>query len=480
VTDDDVLAQRLARTLAEAGEALPSAPPGTIGRIRHRLARRRRRARATRAAVAALITVGIVVASFGPQLGLRLPGPPPAATNPGIIRIWALVTVERNLGLRACIDSFEQDTGTRVELSTFTNDAYKRLLSGPVPAGDAAPEIFETWGGATLAEQARAGAVADLTDDLTDRPEVAGAILDNVLAGGRVDGRQYGLPMTGVQPVMLFYHKQLFADAGLAPPRTFAELLTAVDTFRTRKVTPIALAGAAGWPALMYLAYLTDRLGGPGVFADIAAGRPGAWQHPALLRAAEMTQQLVRRGAFGADAATLSYDDGAASRQLAEGKAAMQLMGSWEYGNQLGANPAFAAGDLGWVPFPAVPDGTGDPADVVGVPANYFSVDARDPHRAEAVEFVLRTVTSPAYLDGLLDAGEVPAVDDLESRLAGRPNADFVRYTHRLATGAPVFTLMWDQALPWAVATALLTNTRKLFQLALTPAEFTTAMAAAG
>jgi ABC-type glycerol-3-phosphate transport system substrate-binding protein len=349
-------------------------------------------------------------------------------------------------------------------VSTFANDTYKQMLSGPELTGESAPEIFETWGGADLARSVQAGAVADLTDDLAEHPEVARSVIDKVLAGGQVGGRQYGLPMTGVQPVMLFYHKGLFADAGLAPPRTFADLLTAVDTFRTRKITPIALAGAPGWPALMYLAYLTDRLGGPAVFADIAAGRPGAWQNPSLLRAAEMTQQLVRRGAFATDAATMDYDDGAATRQLGEGRAAMQLMGSWEYANQLTENPGFAATELGWVSFPTVPDGTGDPADVVGVPANYFSVEARGPHRAAATEFLLRTVTSSAYLDGLLDAGEVPAVRDLESRLAGRPDAGFARYTHRLATAAPAFTLMWDQALPPAAATALLVNTRRLFQ----------------
>jgi len=476
VTDDDVLVDRLARTLADAGEALPPAPAGTLGGIRHRLARRRRRARA---AAAALIAVVTVLTAVGPRLGLRLPGTPTPAAAPGTIHVWALDTVDSNPGLRECADRFERDTGTRIELSTYANEAYKDLLSGPALTGAAAPGIFETWGGAGLAGPVRAGAVADLTDDLSRHPAMASTVLGTVLAGGQVGGRQYGLPMTGVQPVLLFYHKRLFADAGLTPPRTFAELLTAVDTFRARRITPIALAGAAGWPALMYLAYLTDRLGGPGVFTGIAAGRPGAWRHPALLQAAEMTQLLVRRGAFGADAATLSYDGGATTRQLGDGRAAMQLMGSWEYGNQLRTNPAFAAGDLGWVPFPTVPGGTGDPADVVGVPANYFSVRAGEPHRAEAVEFLLRTVTSPAYLDGLLQAGEVPAVRDLEPYLAGRPDAGFVRDVHRLATGAPAFTLMWDQALPREVATALLVNTRKLFRLGLTPAQFAAAMAAA-
>jgi hypothetical protein len=74
----------------------------------------------------------------------------------------------------------------------------------------------------------------------------------------------------------------------------------------------------------------------------------------------------------------------------------------------------------------------------------------------------------------------VPAVRDLESRLAGQPHATFARFAHRLATGAPAFTLAWDQALPNAVARVLLDQTRELFQLEITPEQFVAAMAATG
>jgi ABC-type glycerol-3-phosphate transport system substrate-binding protein len=476
--DDDALTRRLAVTLGQASKALPGAPADAVGSVRRRLARRRRRLRMAAGAAAVSVALATMATVAGPYLGLR---PDPAAPGPagtGVIRLWTLSTADRNPGLRDRIDAFNDRSDARVELSTFGNDAYKRVMAGPWP--DPAPDVFENWGGASLAEPVRAGRATDLTDAVADCPEVSGALLPSVLDGARVDGRLYGLPMTGVQPVVLFYHKKLFADAGLSPPRTYAELLTAVDAFRGRGITPIALAGGERWPALMHLAYLTDRIGGAGVFAGIAAGRPGAWRDPALRQAATLTQELVRRGAFGATADALGYESGAASRSLADGQAAMQVMGSWEYGNQLRADPAFAARDLGWVPFPTVAGGTGDPADVVGVPANYLTVDAQSPYRTEAVDFLLRTVTSDAYVDGLLAAGEVPAVRDLEPRLAGQPHAEFARFAHRLAAGAPTFTLVWDQALPSAVAGELLDQTARLFRLEITPDQFVAAMAATG
>jgi raffinose/stachyose/melibiose transport system substrate-binding protein/xylobiose transport system substrate-binding protein len=96
------------------------------------------------------------------------------------------------------------------------------------------------------------------------------------------------------------------------------------------------------------------------------------------------------------------------------------------------------------------------------------------------VDFLVRTVASDAYLDGLLEAGEVPAIRDLEPRLAGHPHAEFARFTHRLAAGAPSFALVWDQALPPAVAAELLDQSARLFRLEITPARFVAAMAAAG
>ncbi|MGA5302451.1 extracellular solute-binding protein [Nucisporomicrobium flavum] len=459
---DRDLADRLAATLAEAGEALPYAPAGTVAGVRRRFVRRRR-LRAVAAAVAAMLALTVS------SIALR-PVPAPTATPGGHLRMWTLTDVERNPGLRGCLD----DADVPVELSTFDNDTYQQLLASP-GAPEQRPDVFENWGGADLGRQAQAGTVADLTDVAGGAADV---FLPGVMAGGRVDGRQYGLPVTGTQPIVLFYDKRLFAEAHLSPPRTYAELLTAVDTFRNRKVTPIALAGAARWPALMYLMYLTDRLGGPQVFADIAAGRSGAWRHPAVREAARLTQQLVRRGAFGEPGDALNLETSAATGMLTRGEAAMHLMGSWEYGAQAASDPTFAATGLGWTPFPAVAGGAGDPADLVGVPANYLSVDAGSPYRAEAAQFVARTVTSDAFLDGLLAAGEVPAVRDLEPRLAGRPHAEFARFVHRLAVAAPSFTLAWDQALPRPVASVLLDRTRQLFQLTITPDEFVAAMAA--
>jgi raffinose/stachyose/melibiose transport system substrate-binding protein/xylobiose transport system substrate-binding protein len=190
-----------------------------------------------------------------------------------------------------------------------------------------------------------------------------------------------------------------------------------------------------------------------------------------------MCQDLAKRGAFGKNFASINYDNTGASRLFATGKAAMFLMGSWEYSSQASNNPEFVrSGNLGWVPFPKVDGGAGDPKNVVGNPSNYFSVTSRSSHRDAAVNFVVSMVTSKEYISALIDAGQVPAVKGVDKQLATSANADFATFTYRMVADAKAFTQSWDQALSPSVASELLTNLQKLFLSDISPQQFVTAM----
>ncbi|MGI5213488.1 hypothetical protein [Plantactinospora sp. CA-290183] len=115
----------------------------------------------------------------------------------------------------------------------------------------------------------------------------------------------------------------------------------------------------------------------------------------------------------------------------------------------------------------------------MGVPANYFSVSATAAHPEVAVDFLLTTLASGPYLDELAERGEVPGVRDAESRLAGTPDAEFGTFVYRLATRAPSFTLVWDQALSPTVGAELNANLRRLFEGQISPEQFVAVMAGA-
>jgi hypothetical protein len=87
-----------------------------------------------------------------------------------------------------------------------------------------------------------------------------------------LDGRVYGVPIRSMQLVVLFYHKPLFQKHRVQPPKTWHDLLAAVDKFKSAGLIPIALGGQSRWTYLMWEEYLDGPVGGPEVFRDVLAG----------------------------------------------------------------------------------------------------------------------------------------------------------------------------------------------------------------
>ncbi|MCP2166869.1 extracellular solute-binding protein [Goodfellowiella coeruleoviolacea] len=363
-------------------------------------------------------------------------------------------------------------------IQKYENDPYKgklseALLQDRLDPGVQPPDIFFNWGGGSLKSFVDAGEVRDLSGLLTEHPEVRQRFFPNALESASYGDKVYGLPMNGVQPVVFFYHKELFARAGAEVPTTFDELLTAVGKLRAAGITPITLGGASKWTDLMYIEYLLDRIAGPELFVSIQNGDRAAWNSPEMLRAATMVRQLVDAGAFQQGFETMSYDDGSTSKQLAEGQAAMELMITVQYPNLIDRAPELIEKDqLGWFPFPTVSGGKGDPRNVVGSPTNYYSVRADSPAADGADDYLTDVLMSDEYVNWLIDKGEVPPVNGIEPKLSASPHADWLGYVYSITRDAPHFQLSWDQALSPEDAEVLLTELDLLFRKQITPEQF--------
>ena len=150
--------------------------------------------------------------------------------------------------------------GVKFEITPLENEAFKTKLTTAIQAGNP-PDIFHTWGGGVLAQQADAGMVKDLTGG---RRGVEGhADPGRAATPYTIDGKTYGSAVdTGM--VGFWYNKELFTRAGIsAPPATWADFLEAVRKLKAAKHHPDR-AGRQGEVAGPLL------LGVPG-----DAGRPG-------------------------------------------------------------------------------------------------------------------------------------------------------------------------------------------------------------
>lgn len=428
--------------------------------------------RVRRTALAAALATGLAVVSACGTAG------PQAAGGGGELKLWTLQNEGINTVQQAAVDRSNEGGGPQIELTTYLNDPYKSALQTTVGSPDG-PDIFYNWGGGNLKGYVDAGQVADLTGALDARPEVKDAFIPQVLETGTIDGKVHGIPMQGVQPLSFFYNKDVFAQAGITEfPTTWQGFLETIDKLKAAGVQPIALAGAQPWTEMMYPEYLLDRIGGPEKFRAIAAGEPGAWQDPAVIQTMTMVQDLVDRGAFGTNFTAVDYDNQASQALLTSGRAGMELMGSWQVTSLNDNFPDFLEqGKLGWAPFPAVEGGAGDPRNVIGNPSNYYSVSAGSSDPAAATEFLMTQMTNPDYVQGMLEKGQVPALNGIEDQVRSTgPFAAFNTYTYDQTQAAPTFVQSWDQALPAAEAQTMLTNLSKVFTKELSPQQFADAM----
>ncbi|WP_027943328.1 extracellular solute-binding protein [Amycolatopsis taiwanensis] len=406
------------------------------------------------AGLAALLTFTTACGSSGP-----------GAANG--VTAWALTGGDEQT-FRA---SFQAD---KVQGEFYGNDAYKQKIRSAIGA-DQAPTLVFSWGnGGMLRSWVDAGKIYDLSADVQANPAMTDRYLPSVLKAGQIDGKTYALPNNSIQPVMLFYNKDLFAQVGAQPPRTWDELMALVPKFNAAGIAPLSIGGQSKWPQLMWEEYLVDRIGGPEVFNAIAANKPGAWSDPAVTRANQMIQQLVDANGFVKGFNSIATDSNADTALLFTGKAAMYLMGSWAFPTVKQADPQFAANKLGYTTFPTVSGGVGDPKDIVGNPANFWSIAAHagDEQKKAAVQYLKDGLMNNSYVDSLLASGSVPPVNGIQDKLAKAPDPDYLTYVYNLAAGAPNFQMSWDQALSTGQADALLTNLDQLFGKQITPEQF--------
>jgi raffinose/stachyose/melibiose transport system substrate-binding protein len=281
----------------------------------------------------------------------------------------------------------------------------------------------------------------------------------------------------------MWQNEATLRNAGATPsPATWDDFIRAADQVKAAGVAPVALAGKDLWPCMIWMQYLVLRHGGPEPFERVKAMEPEAWSDPAFLTAAEAAQQMVKSGYFAEGWNTITYQGGQADQQLAGGQAAFQAMLYYDLANMRAFAPEFAnSPDYSPSPFPTVAGGAGDPTAIVGQPAQYWSISARasDEQKKEALAFIKSATTSEAYNIGYLaKQGFTPLTNSGAAALTAGdvPNGELLARLYQMGTEASSFQSYWDQDLPSAVITPLLTNIGELFNLTITPQEFVTRM----
>jgi raffinose/stachyose/melibiose transport system substrate-binding protein len=218
------------------------------------------------------------------------------------------------------------------------------------------PSIYQQWGGGGEATQVKSGKVMDMTQAVS--PWIGQ--LGNSAKGWQVDGKQYGIPFD-LHVVGFWYRKDLFTKAGItAPPASMDDFNADVTKLKAANIVPVAIGSKDKWPDAFWWEYFVLRECAPDTVKNSINSLK--MTDPCFVKAGTDLKAFLDTKPFQTAFLGTPAQQGAGSSAglVANGKAAMELMGDWEMAvmPSLASDPNFAS-NLGWFPFPSVTGGAG-------------------------------------------------------------------------------------------------------------------------
>lgn len=141
------------------------------------------------------------------------------------------------------------------------------------------------------------------------------------------EGEIWSVPVDIHRSNVLWTNKAVFEENGLSEPTTFEEFFEVADQLQEAGVTPLALGDNNTWPATHLLESVLLGTLGPDAYRGLWTGETD-WGSEEVTQALETFVQMLDY--VNEDHASLTWDQ--ASQLVADGDAAMNVMGDWASG----------------------------------------------------------------------------------------------------------------------------------------------------
>ena len=209
-----------------------------------------------------------------------------------------------------------------------TNDLQRNKIPAALLAGNP-PDILQAWGGGEMVQQVQ----SDYLMDITAQTKAEVASIGPAASIWAVNGHQYGLPYQfGIEG--FWYNKNLFSQAGIASaPATMDDLNADITKLKAIKTIPVAVGAGDKWPAAHW--WYNFALRECSASALTAASTSQKFSDPCFVKAGQDLQAFDATNPYQPDFLATPGQQGATSSAglVANGKAAMELMGSWDRGS---------------------------------------------------------------------------------------------------------------------------------------------------
>ena len=324
-----------------------------------------------------------------------------------VLTLWHYETPDSAMGIawNKAIELFKTShPGVEVK---FEEKGFEQIQQNAqmILNSDSAPDILEyNKGNATAGLLSKQGLLTDLSDEFTKRGwdkklspslQTTTRYDDDGIMGS---GKFFGVPNYG-EYVTVFYNKKLFDEHKVTVPTTYDEFTKVLDTFVSKKVTPIASAGAE-YPAQQIFYELALSKSDRKFIDDYQLYKNKVdFKGPQLSYGAQTFADWVGKGYIAKDSAGLKAEDMGVA--FTQGKFPILISGSWWYGR-------FASDikDFEWGTF-LFPGNTLHP----GSSGNLWVVPEKSKAKALAYDFIDITM-SPEVQALLGNSGGVPVAAD--------------------------------------------------------------------
>jgi raffinose/stachyose/melibiose transport system substrate-binding protein len=270
--------------------------------------------------------------------------------------------------------------------SQTSDEEWKAAIAGDFSVGSE-PDVLQFFTDANAEAVLATDKFVTVDEIKAEYPEYASASLPGAMdLAANPDGVQRAVPTTGFWEG-LFCNKKLFDDNGIAIPTDWTSFIAAVEAFKAKDITPIAVSlnNVPHYWIEHFMLYASGKEEFEAIPAEGTA--PEGW-----VKGLENFKALRDMGAFPVDTDTV--DDASTGQQFRDGNVAMQLDGSWYGGNFADSK------DVVVVAFPGVDGQKAEANSSIGGISSGFYITKKaweDPAKKDAaVKFVMAHTSADA------------------------------------------------------------------------------------
>ncbi|MEY9909681.1 alpha-glucoside transport system substrate-binding protein [Catenulispora sp. MAP12-49] len=268
------------------------------------------------------------------------------------IQVLAEWSGQEQQDFQKVIDAFTAKTHAKVSYQG-AGDQTPTVLRSKL-AGGGAPDVALLAQPGAIAEFAKAGQIKPLAANVLS--EIDANYDPSWKTLGTVNGQVYSIMFKAANKSTFWYNTAQFSQAGITPPKTWADFLKDCQTLSDAGITPVSVGGADGWTLTDWFenVYLSEA--GPDNY-DKLAHHQIPWTDPSVIQALTTLKQLFGNDQFMAGgksgALQTSFNDSVTQTFKSPPKAAMVYEGDFSGSVITSTTQAKLGTDAKFFAFPA-------------------------------------------------------------------------------------------------------------------------------